>query len=58
MISPHHFHPTNGVGPSDSNVSADKGRVFKVANCDLKHGAGKAYEIYALRLYREWRCNA
>ena len=23
--------------------------MFKVANCDLKHGAGKAYEIYALR---------
>ena len=20
MISPHHFHSTNGVGPSDSNV--------------------------------------
>ena len=44
--------------PEDFYVSADKGRVFKVANCDLKHEAGKAYEIYALRLYREWRCNA
>ena len=30
MISPHHFHPTNGVRPSDSNDELlSKRQVFK-----------------------------
>ena len=32
-------------------VSIDQGRMFKVANCDLKRRTRTTFEIHALRIY-------
>ena len=33
------------------HVSIDQGRMFKVANCDLKRRTRTTFEIHALRIY-------
>ena len=36
MISPHHFHPTNGVSPSDSNSVFRQG--YSSASIEIQSG--------------------
>ena len=37
--------------PEDFMFSIDQGRMFKVANCDLKRRTRTTFEIHALRIY-------
>ena len=66
MITPHHFHPTNGVGPSDSNEvfhpqRQESGTMKygvakgKECNCTTENDAKDCIRKFAKSYSGEWR---
>ena len=47
----HETFQTEPIPLAYEDVSIDQGRMFKVANCDLKRRTRTTFEIHALRIY-------
>ncbi len=48
MISPHHFHPTNGVRPSDYNGVRPSDYIEKFKRCLLSYLTGERQWVWTV----------